>query len=83
MSFLGSIHELGILRAAAERRPLDTYLGSTLALEYYRALLVSRGLLDMESRCTRAGKALAAELQLSKQPRCRAYLWPLAEQMDR
>ena len=77
------IHELGVLRAAVEGVSLGTYLGSTIEIDHWREALIERGLIAENCRATAGGYALAAELHLSDQPKCRAYLWPIATEAGR
>ncbi|MBK6616597.1 hypothetical protein [Ottowia sp.] len=69
------IHNLAVLRAAVEGKPLRSYFGSFMGLSGWIASTRVHGLIDEAGNPTALGVELAKQLALTDQEAGRAYLW--------
>lgn len=75
------IFNLAVLRAAIEQVSLSTYFGSLGALKQWVASTQALGLIGSGNQPTAKGQLIADQLELTKQPAGRAYLWPHSDRL--
>lgn len=78
-----SLHNLSILRAAVEGRPLESYFGSTGALQFWIDSTVALGLVNAQHEPTPLGESISRRIGLTSQPSGRATLWRDALEIEK